>query len=744
MTLFPSIEVLKTSWTKYDAVQVIDIVSKNELEQYLTKQKSIDEPVLKNFLGINSLDDGVPEYWKKIYEYPEQIKLFALTAAIFTHHENIYLFANEFSKGDMQGVFVTRPDKHFTNLRSALVISGAAEKIYRKSREVPYDLSKLFEVGDVGLLLKAMLSDRLKKVGFDPGQVNANFEDIAIGLDFHKVLSLTADQFRSWVNGTGISNALLELERNQITKEKYQRIKALKVNQWLVDWDDIPRFGDKNRRKPDPFFYMFNIPALLLKRMYDVYARRAHIDRKDEPFSQRKHSETRTQEIKEYVSGGFPWSTINDREKETDTYRNLKMPGWLPTSIIANVLSDNSVRKGKEVKADEVIRFEDNGDGTATLILPEKIWSTSWVPEISPLEIIDGQHRIRAFDSIKTINGTYELPVVAYHNLDFTWQAYLFYTINIKPKRINTSLAYDLMPLLRIQEWLEQDANGPDIYKKVRAQELTEILWSYSKSPWYDRINMLGETKEGKGGPVSQNAFINSLTASFVKKWESKIGGLFGGELHEGEQDVIQWDKETQASFLIFLWDKVHLQIRLSKAPWVENLRRRQSETILSKSEIDNKLDIAFVHKYSLFTTDQGVRAIFYIFNDMCFEANEVLELQKLYVDVDYEKYSSDEVQDLITEFFKSDDLLNSYVREIAKELIEHFDWRSASAFDPNVHEEDIIRQNQNQFRGSGGYREFRRQLLKVLAASEVEIQNSDKKLSISAMAKQVIAKLGL
>jgi hypothetical protein len=46
--------------------------------------------------------------------------------------------------------------------------------------------------------------------------------------------------------------------------------------------------------------------------------------------------------------------------------------------------------------------------------------------------------------------------LVAFHGLDLSWQAYLFWTINIKPKRINPSLAFDLYPLLRSENWLDK------------------------------------------------------------------------------------------------------------------------------------------------------------------------------------------------------------------------------------------------------------------------------------------------
>ena len=129
------------------------------------------------------------------------------------------------------------------------------------------------------------------------------------------------------------------------------------------------------------------------------------------------------------------------------------------------------------------------------LQLPYSKWQPDWRPtRIPPFEVIDGQHRLWAFDS-NSPSDNFELPVVAFHGLDISWQAYLFWTINIKPKQINASLAFDLYPLLRSEDWLDR-AEGHAIYRETRAQELTEILWSHPRSAWYDKINMLGERQK--------------------------------------------------------------------------------------------------------------------------------------------------------------------------------------------------------------------------------------------------------
>jgi hypothetical protein len=166
----------------------------------------------------------------------------------------------------------------------------------------------------------------------------------------------------------------------------------------------------------------------------------------------------------------------------------------------------------------------------------------------------------------KEVDTSFELPVVAFHGLDVSWQAYLFWTINIKPKRINPSLAFDLYPLLRSEDWLDK-AEGHFVYRETRSQELIEALWSHSESPWYDRINMLGERKNRW---VSQSAWIRSLLTTLVRSWSgsrSTPGGLFGARVIEGEE-VLGWNRAQQAAFLIFAWQKLHDSVRDTNANW--------------------------------------------------------------------------------------------------------------------------------------------------------------------------------
>lgn len=194
---------LKTSWTKFDIVHVMDVVSSvDKIEAYKAKEIVIDEPILRSFLGIKSLKDPTPSYWINIQEYPTEKKLFALLAVLFTHGEVIQLFSR-YSDRKMGGIFTIGEGKMHTNIRSALVESGAALSNYRREGQVPYDLSLIYKNGAVGSLFKQVLMERVGRIArrqlTDEELYDAFFKnrfDLAIGL--------SPQQFRAWLEGTSI------------------------------------------------------------------------------------------------------------------------------------------------------------------------------------------------------------------------------------------------------------------------------------------------------------------------------------------------------------------------------------------------------------------------------------------------------------------------------------------------------------------------------------------------------------
>jgi DGQHR domain-containing protein len=486
-------------------------------------------------------------------------------------------------------------------------------------------------------------------------------------------------------------------------------IPALKIKQWLKEWNEVP-FDSKNRHRPQPHFYVFSISAGLLKKLSKVYPRKANEKRNLEIGIQRKHDEERSEQIRDYIFRGFPYAELSKQRQESDDFSDLKMPGWLPTAIIANILSPGTKRGSKSIKADETIKIKDNG-AFADIQLPKAVQNKDWDPDVPPIEIIDGQHRLWAFKRDEKLSGDFELPVVAFFDLDISWQAYLFYTINIKPKKINASLAFDLYPILRVQEWLEKSQEGAYIYKETRAQELVEVLWSHDKSPWKNRINMLGETRTG--ATITQAAFIRSLLASFIKTNTTRgLGGLFGSLLSDGSPLV--WERTQQAAFLIFVWQLMESSVTSCKSDWSVMIRKAAKE--LSTDEPKNdKWDPAFSSGWSLIATDQGVRGFLHIVNDMTYIESASLNLNG--VGIDDQKITEGSIDpnaiNAYIKKFKVSSKLNSYLSNICDELVQ-FDWRSSSV--PGLSE--AKRRDQMVYKGSGGYKEIRSQLLQKLAAS--------------------------
>src|SRR5947209_4299970 len=136
---------LRTSWTKYDIVQVMDAVASEEkIDAYKNKNVKIDTPILLSLLGIKTLKDATPSYWISLQEYPKEKNLFALFALLFTHGDIVKDFAEKYSSGNMKGVFRTDGSKQSTNIRSALVESGASRASDRRSQEVPFDFSLIY------------------------------------------------------------------------------------------------------------------------------------------------------------------------------------------------------------------------------------------------------------------------------------------------------------------------------------------------------------------------------------------------------------------------------------------------------------------------------------------------------------------------------------------------------------------------------------------------------------------------
>jgi DGQHR domain-containing protein len=500
-----------------------------------------------------------------------------------------------------------------------------------------------------------------------------------------------------------------------VSKSTARQVPAIKVNQWLSGWDKIEFDANEHRRRPPPYFFLFSLPARELRSLSGIARRDTTgvAPRAADLGIQRQHEPERSEEIAKFVEYGFPWSTLSEAKRKSTEFNDLRKPGWLPTAIVINILGPKDNRVTGNVAPKDLVSI-DSKDEISRIILPYSEWTHSWRPSNTPpFEVIDGQHRLWAFD---TADANFELPVVAFHGLDISWQAYLFWTINIKPKRINPSLAFDLYPLLRAEDWLDR-AEGHAVYRETRSQELTEAMWSHTDSPWYDRINMLGE-KSNRW--VSQSAWIKSLTSTFVRPWggkSSRLGGLFGSRMEEG-QEVLGWSRAQQAAFLIFSWQQLRSAIKKTDDPWAKHLR---VQAIKPKEPVPTD-DPAFYGQYSLIVTDQGVRGFLHVLNDLCFLRATKLDLRSWQVQRQAGANDTDAVALAMITLRKH--RVASFLSEIAADLAK-FDWRTSAT--PGLPEE--LRREKLVFRGSSGYREIRTQLLETLRAGDGDVADTARRL---------------
>lgn len=489
-------------------------------------------------------------------------------------------------------------------------------------------------------------------------------------------------------------------------------IPLIRVNQWLNSWDKAHWDTDKGLGKPSEYFFVGSISLEKLRGLAGVTQR--DIEQRKDSNSlhgyQRAHDKNRSKKINRYLKYGYPLSSTQSLDPQEHT--QLINPGWLPNAIIINVIpaGDTRSKAGKLLSVPQELAVNIITEEGLKLKFPSLDTIARYKEQnpnfTEPVEIIDGQHRLFAADYDNDFNGSYEVPVVIFDNLSLAWQAYLFWTINVEPKKINPSLAFDLYPELRRQEWLDQ-SESIKIYQEHRSQEMTEVLWSHTSSPWNNRIELHGKRVKGH---VSNAAFIRSLNSSFIKKWASgnRIGGLFGSIIDKngnGER-VIPWKRAQQAAFLIKVWKSVEEAVRGSNAAWVKAIDTGSQVSLLSTSPP------AFSGEHTLLATDQGVRAIHNIFNAVFQHDPEYFQLDTWFFE---ESEPTEENVSLALASFSKLDVASTSMSIIANALVNKFDWRLSSA--PRLDEQQV--KQQGAFRGSSGYSLLLKDLIKVLSEQD-------------------------
>ena len=157
--------------------------------------------------------------------------------------------------------------------------------------------------------------------------------------------------------------------------------------------------------------------------------------------------------------------------------------------------------------------------------------------------VIDGQHRLWAFDTQYSGDADLNVVVTAFINLDDSGKAFIFRSINGNQRKINPSLVYDLIPMLRDQETVT--------FEDKRCQDLVVLLNEETPdSPWKNRISMVG----GGNRIISQSSFISALKKLFKKNrlFASKNTDFFEQRIQHDL--LLEYFKAIQSSYSV-QWD---------------------------------------------------------------------------------------------------------------------------------------------------------------------------------------------
>ena len=127
--------------------------------------------------------------------------------------------------------------------------------------------------------------------------------------------------------------------------------------------------------------------------------------------------------------------------------------------------------------------------------------------------VVDGQHRLRAFEKVK--KDDFLLPVSVLIDLSLAEVAELFVQINYNQKPVNKSHVFDLLGI--------SEKIFPKYYSSHQA---VVLLQEDSSSPFYNKVKMLGVGK----GFISQAALITAIEKYKIQKTIEDAVGSFDKE----------------------------------------------------------------------------------------------------------------------------------------------------------------------------------------------------------------------
>lgn len=253
---------------------------------------------------------------------------------------------------------------------------------------------------------------------------------------------------------------------------------------------------------------------------------------------------------------------------------------------------------------------EINGNGTNSIV------TLSWNGDKQPINIIDGQHRIRALRKlIEDGNPEFRdfmLPFTLLVDIPYYMQAELFAVINGRQKAVNRSLIYDLLGYLPsvTDQGIRDRAYKGEVAVQRFCHKVVKVLNVSSRSPWNSLIKMRGTGS----GVVSQAALVDHL-ALLVKprsKAASKFPVLFD---YFKENDLVGLSKVC----VIYFWG-----IRNAWPKYWESEQQLRS---------------------NLFGKTNGIAVMFDIMHDLIIMAGGSMKLTENFVQKYWQKAPEDRIQ---------------------------------------------------------------------------------------------------
>src|SRR3989339_587092 len=306
----------------------------------------------------------------------------------------------------------------------------------------------------------------------------------------------------------------------------------------------------------------------------------------NDKFFQRPYDECRVNEIKNYVLG---------KDKLYKKGKDIFAKGYIPNSIVLNLSSKYKV---------------DNQDNKIFIDFPDNKNVKSYFESI---EVIDGQHRLLAFDDDcknKLKEENYKMCFVAFINLTVDEKKEIFMVLNERQKTVDKNILLRHKKLLNLL--LDEEETRYEVISRLNCDE---------DSPFYNRIIMAGEKKK-YGLKCNQIDLIFDSSKALEKLIDSK------GQISDKCYKIIKnyfkawqetfpniWFKSNNTitkisgyRFMCYLFPYLYDILKVKKdfqvssfSCFINNIR---------DNEFNDEFDIKKANKFQLFQEKSGINKL--------------------------------------------------------------------------------------------------------------------------------------